>query len=210
MRPIKYFLTVIVSIVLTISAQAQVKLNSGDLLFQNIDCGPLCDAIEQVTNGKDSLKFSHIGMVYLKADSVYVIEAIGKAVVLTPYVQFKSRTTNKLYLGRLKSVYQPLIDSAIYFALNKLGTPYDEAFLYNNKKYYCSELIYDAFKAANKNEAIFILEPMTFKLPNSNTYFKAWVDYYKKLGIEIPEGKPGINPAGISRSNKLNWIGIIN
>ncbi|MBP9185799.1 MAG: hypothetical protein KBE91_00955 [Bacteroidia bacterium] len=210
MQDINYFLTTTVCIVLTTLTQAQVKLNSGDLLFQNIDCGPLCDAIEQVTNGKDSLKFSHIGMVYLKADSVYVIEAIGKAVVLTPYVQFKSRTTHKLYLGRLKITYQTLIDSAINFALNKVGTPYDEAFLYNNQKYYCSELIYDAFKAANNNEAFFKLEPMTFKLPNSNTFFNAWVDYYKKLGIEIPEGKPGINPAGISTSNKLNWIGIIN
>ena len=30
--------------------QLQVaELQDGDLLFQNIDCGPLCDAIEKVT-----------------------------------------------------------------------------------------------------------------------------------------------------------------
>lgn len=189
---------------------AQSNFKQGDLLFQNIDCGPLCEAIEQVTFGRDSLKFSHIGLVYIKQDSVYVIEAIGKAVTITSYQNFKRRSTNPLYLGRVKPEHQHLIDSAISFAIKQIGVPYDEPFLYNNQKYYCSELIYDAFKSSNQNNPFFELEPMTFKAPNSNNYFKAWVDYYKKLNIEIPEGKPGINPAGISRSNKINWLGIIN
>ena len=210
MRLLKYIHVITVSIVMTLTTHAQVKLKNGDLLFQNLDCGPLCDAIEQVTNGKDSLKFSHIGMVYLKNDSIYVIEAIGKAVVLTPYSLFKTRTSNPLYLGRLKDTNQTLIDGAVNFAIGKLGIPYDEAFLYNNGKYYCSELIYDAFKASNTNEDFFELEPMTFKSPNSNKYQSTWVKYYKKLNIIIPEGQPGINPARISRSNKLNWLGTIN
>jgi hypothetical protein len=189
---------------------AQSNFKQGDLLFQNIDCGPLCDAIEQVTFGRDSLKFSHIGLVYIKQDSVYVIEAIGIAVTITSYPNFKKRSTNPLYLGRVKPEHQHLIDSAISFAIKQISVPYDESFLYNNQKYYCSELIYDAFKSSNQNNPFFELEPMTFKVPNSNSYFKAWVDYYKKLNIEIPEGKPGINPAGISRSDKINWLGIIN
>jgi hypothetical protein len=194
---------------LTSTAQQQ-PLKQGDLLFQNIDCGPLCDAIEQVTFGRDSLKFSHIGLVYIKQDSVYVIEAIGKTVTITSYQNFKKRSTNPLYLGRIKPEHQHLIDSAISFTIKQIGVPYDEPFLYNNQKYYCSELIYDAFKSSNQNNPFFELEPMTFKAPNSNIYFKAWVDYYKKLNIKIPEGKPGINPAGISRSDKINWLGIIN
>lgn len=189
---------------------AQSSFKQGDLVFQNIDCGPLCEAIEQVTFGRDSLKFSHIGLVYIKHDSIYIIEAIGKAVTLTTYQNFKKRSTNPLYLGRVKPEHHHLIDSAISFAIKQIGVPYDEPFLYNNQKYYCSELIYDAFKSSNQNNPFFELKPMTFKTPNSNFYFKAWVDYYKKLNIEIPEGKPGINPAGISRSNKINWLGIIN
>lgn len=189
---------------------AQQSFKQGDLLFQNLDCGPLCDAIEQVTFGRDSLKFSHIGLIYIKQDSVYVIEAIGKAVTITSYQNFKKRSTNPLYIGRVKPEYNYLIDSALSFAINQIGAPYDEPFLYNNQKYYCSELIYDAFKSSNQNKPFFELEPMTFKTPNSNDYFMAWVDYYKKLNIEIPEGKLGINPAGISRSNKINWLGIIN
>ncbi|TAE89532.1 MAG: hypothetical protein EAY81_02175 [Bacteroidetes bacterium] len=191
-----------------IAAFAQQPLKNGDLLFQNLDCGPLCDAIEEVTHGRDGLKFSHIGLVVIQQDSVYVIEAIGKAVQLTPLHQFLSRTTNLHYLGRLTQNNQGLIDAALIFAKQQIGMPYDDPFLYNNHKYYCSELIYDAFKAANHNQDFFVLEPMTFKQPASKTFYAAWIDYYKDLGIDIPEGLPGINPAGISRSNKLEWLGV--
>ena len=206
----KRFIFLIILTAVGKMAWAQQSFKQGDLLFQNLDCGPLCNAIEQVTFGRDSLKFSHIGLIYIKQDSVYVMEAIGQSVTITSYQNFKKRSNYPLYLGRVKSEYQHLIESALSFAIKQIGVPYDEPFLYNNQKYYCSELIYDAFKSSNQNKPFFELEPMTFKTPNSNDYFKTWVDYYKKLNIEIPEGKPGINPAGISRSNKINWLGIIN
>lgn len=189
------------------SCSKQPQLKNGDLLFQNLDCGPLCDAIEEVTYGRDGLKFSHIGLVVIQQDSVYVIEAIGKAVQLTPLHQFLSRTANTHYLGRLKKSSQGLIDGALAFAEQQIGVPYDDPFLYNNQKYYCSELLYDAFKAANNNKDVFVLEPMTFKQPKSKEFYAAWVDYYKELNMDIPEGLPGINPAGISRSEQLEWLG---
>lgn len=183
------------------------QLRNGDLLFQNLDCGPLCSAIEEVTQGRDSLKFSHIGLVYVEGDSTWIIEAIGAAVCKTPLYRFLSRTKNPHYLGRLKSPPR-FIDTAVSFALKQIGTPYDDPFLYNNQKYYCSELIYDAFQYANNNKPFFALEPMTFKQPGSASFYPAWIEYYNKLGIPIPEGQPGINPAGISRNDKLIWMGV--
>jgi hypothetical protein len=53
---------------------------------------------------------------------------------------------------------------------------------------------------------IIVLEPMTFKQPDSNDYFPVWVAYYQNLKMDIPEGKPGINPGGISRSDKIAII----
>jgi len=38
-------------------------LQPGDLLFQDLDCGPLCDAIEKVTTGYQGANFSHVGIV---------------------------------------------------------------------------------------------------------------------------------------------------
>jgi hypothetical protein len=113
-----------------------------------------------------------------------------------------------MFVGRLKSKYLKYIPKAIEFALQQVGVPYDDAYLYNNGKYYCSELIYDAFLYSYK-KPLFDLFPMTFKSPKSKDYFEVWADYYKKLNMEIPEGQLGCNPGGISTSDKLKIIGTI-
>jgi hypothetical protein len=47
---------------------------------------------------------------------------------------------------------------------------------------------------------------MTFKQPQDSSFFPVWIDYYKQLSMEIPEGQPGINPGGISRSDKIIFL----
>jgi hypothetical protein len=69
-------------------------------------------------------------------------------------------------------------------------------------------LIYEAFKQANNQNDFFELEPMTFEDPKTQNFFPAWIKYYKELNTEIPEGKEGINPGLISRSNKIQIIKI--
>ena len=76
---------------------------------------------------------------------------------------------------------------------------YDEVFIMNNDSYYCSELIYDAFK----EDTVFQLYPMTFLHPNTNDTLKVWKDYYLKLGEKIPQNQLGINPGIISLSEKI-------
>lgn len=181
---------------------------NGDLLFQDLDCGELCDAIEKVTHGAEGKNFSHIGLIYKRADSVFVIEAIGKDVHLTPVLDFINRNKDsagnpKVVVGRLKPRYRHLNHQAVGFAFHQRTTPYDDAFLYNNGKYYCSEMIYDAYKFANKGKPFFQLFPMTFKDPSTAKTFPAWVKYYDELKMEVPEGKPGCNPGGISTSDKI-------
>ncbi len=208
-----FFLIAMAGICTTNVCNAQqlrvADLQSGDLLFQNIDCGPLCDAIEKVTTGYRGNDFSHIGLVYKRNDSVYVIEAIGKDVHLTYISNFSARTQHPIYVAALKPAYRKLNKKALRYALQQQGVPYDDVFLYNNGKYYCSELIYDAYKKANGNKPFFILEPMTFKQPGTLQYFDAWIKYYDELKATIPEGKPGINPGGISRSDRIVIKGIL-
>ena len=147
-------------------------------------------------------------MVYIKNDSIFIIEAAGEAVKITAYETFKTYTNEPMYIGRLKKKYRKYIPEAIEFALQQDGVPYDDAYVYNNGKYYCSELIYDAFLHSYK-KPLFDLFPMTFKSPKSNDYFEVWAAYYKKLNLEIPEGQLGCNPGGISTSDKLRIIGTI-
>ncbi|WP_370519220.1 YiiX/YebB-like N1pC/P60 family cysteine hydrolase [Flavobacterium sp. Sd200] len=186
-----------------------MQLQDGDLIFQDMDCGPLCDAIEAVTEGYNGNDFSHMGMVCHRNDTLYIIEAAGKAVRLNTLEKFSKNTSKPMYVGRLKKQYQKLIPQAIAFSLRQLGVPYDTEYVYNNGSYYCSELIYDAFKSANKNKPFFELFPMTYKRPGTQDFFPAWVEYYKKIGKPIPEGLPGCNPGGISTSNKIEIVGTL-
>jgi hypothetical protein len=47
---------------------------------------------------------------------------------------------------------------------------------------------------------------MTFKDPDTGQFFPAWVEYYQKLKLEIPEGLPGCNPGGLSQDKRLEII----
>jgi hypothetical protein len=183
----------------------------GDFLFQDLDCGPTCDAIEAVTWGVDSVKFSHIGYVVNNDGEWKVLEAISKGVVLTPINDFLSRSFDadgnpKVWVGRLKPEFSELVDRSIALSSKYLGKDYDDEFIYNNGKYYCSELIYDLFKEANNGNPVFQLEPMTFKSIKSDEYFPVWIEYYQKLNFSIPQDSLGINPAGISRSKKIEIV----
>src|SRR5690606_33541630 len=46
----------------------------------------------------------------------------------------------------------------------------------------------------------------TFNDPDTGQPFPAWVEYYRDLGIPIPEGEPGLNPGGMSRSPHLDIV----
>ena len=59
---------------------------------------------------------------------------------------------------------------------------------------------------ANNDNPVFALQPMTFKDPATGHTLETWKEYFADLGTEVPEGRPGINPGGISRSPVLHII----
>ncbi len=187
------------------------KVQKGDLLFQDIDCGDFCESIESVTQGFRGSRFSHVGIVDFENNQPLVIEAVGVGVRSIPLADFLQKSKNKnnepkVLVGRLRSDYRNLIPKAIVVCRNLIGKPYDEVFDIDNDKYYCSELIYVAFKVANKNSPIFELKPMTFKEPKAKKIFPIWQKYFDDLNIEVPEGKLGLNPGGISLSPNIDII----
>lgn len=198
-----FFLACSCSLMSRAQSVLREALQSGDLIFQDLDGGPLSDAIESVTPHYKGHAFSHVGILYIKENRIFVIEAIGKKVQLNPLNTVLRRSPHPSYIGRLKPSYQSLRKKIIDFALRQLGKPYDDDFLMNNGKYYCSELVYAAFKAANEGKAVFELFPMTYKKPGSDVYFPAWKTYFKEKGEPVPEGLPGCNPGGIAVSGKL-------
>jgi len=186
-------------------------LQEGDILFQDLDCGPLCESIESVTLGINNRSFSHCGMVINQNDSLFVIEAISDGVVLTPLQTFLARSNdtvevNNVLVGRV--IDPTLISDAKNFTMGLIGSTYDEVFTLNDDKYYCSELLYEGFKHANNNSSFFKLNVMTFKDPSTGRTFPSWIAYYEDLDQPIPEGKMGINPGAISRSKKIKIVEI--
>ncbi len=188
------------------------ELQVGDLLFQDLDGSSLSEAIEDVTANEKRLSFSHIGIATTDAKGeLLVLEAIGEAVKITSLDQFLARSLNrdrmpKVRVARLKKKHQSRIKKAMFYGESCIGLPYDSAYLMFDSTYYCSELIYEIFKHSGDGSDIFKLNPMTFKNSKTNESHPIWIDHYKKLGIDIPEGKPGCNPNGMSESKEIDWV----
>ena len=183
------------------------QLEVGDILFQDLDSSPLCDAIELVTPGYNGANFSHIGLIVSDNDTLKVLESIPPKVILTKLDDFLNRSSDqngepKVIVGRLNDEYKNTIPKAIQFAKKQIGVDYDEVFILDNDKYYCSELIYEAFS----KDSIFQLQPMTFLHPETKDTLETWKEYYSDLGVEIPQNKLGINPGIMSLSEKIEII----
>jgi len=196
-----------------VTAQQHFQMKEGDLLFQDSDCGSLCEAIERVTLGYHGADFSHVGIVYEKEGHWFVIEAISRGVVETPLQEFLGRSYDvngnpKVIAGRLKSPFQSLIAGALDKAFELKGQPYDDIYQMGDDRYYCSELIYEIFKSANEGNPLFKVFPMTFKDPDTGETFPVWETYFRKLDHPIPEGEPGLNPGGLSRSDAIRIVHI--
>lgn len=110
---------------------------------------------------------------------------------------------------RLRENYRALVPAAVAFAKAQLGTPYDAVYRAGNGRYYCSELLADAFRAANGGEWFFALTPMTFRPPGSADFDPAWVAYYAALGESIPQGEPGCNPGSIAVDARLEVVAVL-
>jgi hypothetical protein len=182
----------------------------GDILFQDIDCGPLCDAIEQVTTSVESYHFSHMGLVYIDSlGNSQIIESIGDRVQLTSYHNFLNRSMTTSHQPKVIAMRSDFskdeLNRAVDIALREVGVPYDELFLPDNQKWYCSELIAHAFNRA-MHKTVFESAPMTYKLPGKQEYDPSWIRYFNDLNTPIPEGLPGCNPGAMSQSTYLKVI----
>jgi len=191
------------------STEPQIKLHTGDILFREKSSENISEAIDQVTQTSGATHFSHVGLVEVTDTGVVVLHAYPEdgtcMVSLNGFLHPKGDSVTVIAY-RLKKDWQKAIPAAVKKAHQMLGKPYNFSYIMSDTAHYCSEFIYLAFAA----DSVFKLEPMTFKDPKTGNFSAAWIDYYQKMGVEIPEGKPGCNPNGLAASNKLERLGKIN
>jgi len=188
--------------------EPQIKLQTGDLLFREKSSENISEAIDQVTQTSGETHFSHMGLVEVTDAGIVVLHAYpegGTCIVSLNAFLHPIGDSVRVIAYHLKDDYQKTIPAAIEKAHSMLGKPYNFSYVLSDTAHYCSEFIYLAFAA----DSVFKLESMTFKDPITGSFPATWVEYYQKLGIEIPEGKPGCNPNGLAVSEKLEKLGEI-
>jgi hypothetical protein len=189
------------------------ELIQGDLLFQNTGTDEIDNAIKDVTATSFSKNYSHVGMAMQKDDKWFVVEAIPKeGICQTPLIKFLNRNKNKFgksqtTVARLDSYYEPYISKAIAYGIERINTPYDQIFLWDDDSYYCSELVYKMFSSQDlpKDAIPFLTHPMTFNDSTGNP-MPSWITYYEIRNQPIPEGVEGTNPNLMASSPHIKFV----
>ncbi len=116
-----------------------MDVRHGDFIFQQLP-GDLLDVISGVT----ASRYNHCGIIIQKSGGYYVLEAVGpvKETPLNQWIAFG--IGQKCTVVRLKDAYKPAIPAVVAAAYRYLGRPYDVLYEMDDRKIYCSELIYKA------------------------------------------------------------------
>lgn len=191
------------------AADVATPLNNGDILFVEYIDSEISGAINRVTQTERANNYSHVGIVELDSYGVaWLIHAAPEAGVerieLSKYVEREQEDLSQIDIYRLKQKHQRLVPEAIVKAKQYVGLPYNFSYIPNEQEFYCSDLIQRIFA---QND-VFNLEPMTFVNPQTGSIDQTWLDYYGKLGVEVPEGLPGCNPNGLAGSENIDFIAV--
>ncbi len=186
----------------------KIKLQSGDILFREKSTENISEAIDKVTQTFAETHFSHVGLVEVSDTGIVVLHASpvgGTCVISLEEFLHPEGNSVTVIAYRLKAEWQKTVPAALTKAKQLLGKPYNFSYILSDTAHYCSEFVYLAFAT----DLVFELNPMTFKDPKTSEFFPTWVEYYQKMGLEVPEGQPGCNPNGMAASEKFERLGKI-
>lgn len=207
----RYNLFALFLLIASVSGYAvDLQVRRGDLIFQASAASEFSKAINAAARqNHDSLTFCHVGIIDVDDDNTaFVIEAEPKngvrRVSLNQFLAESDSLNGEplVVVKRLNVPFSP--DSVIATAMSFIGQEYDHAFIHDNGKMYCSELVYESYFDADGNH-IFNAIPMNFRDSEGNMP-QFWIEKYGKMGIPIPEGKPGTHPDTLSRDSRLTTI----
>lgn len=175
------------------TAQSQdLTLFSGNLLFVRSRDSEMEKAINASTGS-----YTHVALVERDNNgNIWVLEADPQNGVQR--IRFNDWVNDNHSQYDVYQLTEPF-DTADVIARAKqlLGQRYDDAFLPDNGKLYCSELIYECFW--KNGQPLFTARPMNWRDINGEIP-NFWTAHFQKLGIPVPEGVLGTNPTDLARS----------
>lgn len=151
----------------------------------------------------------HVAMVEARGDSTFIVDATARrGVACYPLADFVETFTLKggeLPIFKVMRLAEG--DEGARFIANAKryeGRPYDVDFCLDNDAQYCSELVRNAFVAAN-GDTLFALSAMDFG-EGRGALSRYWNDLAAALGCTIPQGQCGITPYDIMHDARLRIV----
>lgn len=177
-----------------------IELQTGDLIFV---CGQ--DEMDRAVSAATDV-YNHVAIVERMGDSLLVIDATpSRGVARRSLDDFVNGLTdeNKLMYPMRMTV---AVDTAQVMKLAKalVGVRYDSAFLPDNDRIYCSELIQRCYldKAGNP---FFASRPMNF-CDTTFTMQPYWEGWFASLGMDVPQNVMGTNPSDLFSDPRLKPV----
>jgi hypothetical protein len=120
-------------------AAPKVELQSADVILQTSK-----SARSELIVRASRSPYSHVGLIEVAPDGVFVIEAIAP-VSRTPLAAWVARGKNRSVTVLRSALPAPDRARVVAAAKAELGKPYDAAYQWGDDRLYCSELVVKAF-----------------------------------------------------------------
>lgn len=188
------------------------ELRTGDLVFVGIPLDyridGMADAIGAAT-ALDSLNIIHAAIVDKSRDSVFIIDAtlkhgVDRHPLDTFFCDFtlNDGSLPQFIVMRLKDGREA--SRFVRNALKFTGLSYNNSFMPCDTARYCTELIRDSYVLPDGTH-IFNEYPMNFQAPDGSMP-PYWEELFAILGVPVPQGLPGTNPAAMMREDCLERV----
>ncbi len=184
------------------AAQVKPDLREGDLIFQRSRSAQ-SQAIQLATHSP----YSHMGMV-LYRDGAYRVFEAGAGVRYTPVDEWIARGEGGHYVvKRLRDANGRLTPAGLKKLREQaealVGKPYDSAFEWSDRRFYCSELVWKIYERALGVKIGTLQKIRDFDL--SSPVVKAKLR--ERYGRRVPLDEPVISPAAMFESPLLEEVG---
>ena len=137
-------------------------------------------------------------------DEIWVVHSKQENGVVREMLSAFGAPTQNLYVFRVDDLGELKSEEIVTKSNTLVGQPYNHTFIISDSGFYCSEFIHHLFNDLD----LFKLNPMSFK-DSGGDFDPIWIEYYKNLGVPIPEGQLGCNPNEMAQCPLLRKIGQI-